>query len=1211
MSAIMDAYYNFIDDPATDRSISAFENNVMTALETAKFNATIPGDTKRALKTVDVPEIYKLPLDAGGVAITESDINERLKHIFRAELVDPSNISIIEEMEEFRKNIEWLDDEIEASVNANENPALVALMKERTGFRRRQRNYRNATIVSQGEYNIFYNQKEHTFTDSYGQPVNEDLVQKGRLPVKEYAKYLDDQIDMRIDDGVFLVDEEGKVRHRDSNRIFMYPWEFDPSSKYYKKLSSKTATSEDTFEFEEGLDVGDFEGEGEPDEGDFVGNASQASLEPLDIIIPAAQHTPKGTWYETGTTSQTVELSKNTKHILSYKPKGYSGGNFKMNSIDFIADNAVELNTFEDNADDMRNFVDWVDSNPSIPLNSPEEANILALLNKVLVSLNAPSQVKSKAQDLVNALGSRGGRTLGMIKRHGVTPAAQFANVVQQLFNDLSDEEIKTLKLAAKNQELAIKAKNYELADRQMQYIMDIVKAHQDKLPVSMNIFAKGITDEQRTARMNNILNRITTWRYFAMLSSPSTFFTKNIASNIIITGMNKMAEFIASKLPGNKLLSKTYTLERGKADKYFADIYGLTHKQEKKIRDDITKMVTSEIAGNNPVTEQQAEQIKHEAETRAQRQINEHYATRHILSTADATTILKNAGMTTDDIKLINLAKFTKSMNQAIESHYKLHKHMPSHETAVGFVNSYLTKNFQQYNVNTVTSASAHTAVEKHLIDNGLLKSIMNNSVSKYDTGYEVKQSSLRDIGSDPELSLTEMSEETAGILMNAIKRDAPFKTDFMNSWYGLIFKTMEAGDKRFIEPKIKKMVESLVASNMTEAEIEALNNGDADARRKFEEFVEYATNDTLKTYFRSESNLQKTIMNMLQGHPVAQLIVGTLIPFPRMMINTMNTALSYSPVGFVKALMIASKDASMFRTLSVNKELGKAITGSALMVLGIVLAKLGWLDFDDEDEYAGVQIVIGDKYRIALSDLAPSAIPLAIGATVTHSATDGIWNGITAGANTLLDSTILGETLDIFGANKTGTDFIADSFTAYINQFIPSIMRHVARTIDPSKKQYSSSKGVKIFQRIASAIPGASLLVPSKVDPYTGKMQYQNAGASAGWARILSFANAFSPAKITADIESPVQIESEAVGARTTGPAKTYTIDGVEYTIPTDLYHDYQVLRAQLYNSYAESLIDTDRYKNMTVEQKRNALKHLQTKATEEARKQLNIGK
>ena len=85
--------------------------------------------------------------------------------------------------------------------------------------------------------------------------------------------------------------------------------------------------------------------------------------------------------------------------------------------------------------------------------------------------------------------------------------------------------------------------------------------------------------------------------------------------------------------------------------------------------------------------------------------------------------------------------------------------------------------------------------------------------------------------------------------------------------------------------------------------------------------------------------------------------------------------------------------------------------------------------------------------------------------------------------------------------------------------------------------------------------------------------------------------------------------ETESKAVDAATTGPARTITKNGVDYEIPKKLYNRYKVLRAQLYSQYANEIIKTPEYQKLSNEKKALKLKSLQSKATNEARKRLNI--
>jgi hypothetical protein len=52
-----------------------------------------------------------------------------------------------------------------------------------------------------------------------------------------------------------------------------------------------------------------------------------------------------------------------------------------------------------------------------------------------------------------------------------------------------------------------------------------------------------------------------------------------------------------------------------------------------------------------------------------------------------------------------------------------------------------------------------------------------------------------------------------------------------------------------------------------------------------------------------------------------------------------------------------------------------------------------------------------------------------------------------------------------------------------------------------------------------------------------------------------------------------------------------------------------EYKRLRAKLYSQYATELIKTERYKKMTIDRKKDALRALQSRATNEARRELDL--
>lgn len=1145
ITALMHSYYEFIDNPKTDRSIDKFIQDVWIALEEQRINAVVPGSTKpgkhKERIAVRVPESLKKPF-------TVEAINKRLEPIFKGILKD-ADTSYAEKIAAFRNTIATEREAVAEHTASITRPRTFgdSIIDDMAKRRKQILEHTGVTTINPTLENITYDNGFFHYPNS-DNPLRAtpDYYSLYAIPQSEWDKYIADQINKGLSDGRLKRTKKGNIVDAETKRIVIH--------------------AEDAENLSSIPDEDDFESDETPSEDDFTDGPGVSKLieddmdfEPLEFEEKPEQ--PKGSWVERSSSEPTdlrSGLSDNTIRMLNYVPlKSQVDGTFVWNSRDFLTDNTKSIANFTTDAKEMEAFVSKIESGPSIALNSPEEMIIFALLNQISNSIDAPRDLQVRADSLIKQLAARAGRTLGAIKAFGVTPVDQLVGLCSK-YLELDEGERTTLSNAATAQKAAITSGDYNTANEIMNGVLDIIRKHKAELPVSMNVFASGLSDEERTTRWHNIVEKVTSWRYFAMLGSPTTFFTKNITSNVIITGMDNAAELIAKLMPQGKTLSTTYSFTDAQFDPFVI----------------------------------QGKELK-------------------LLNSTDVESIVNTLFIDKADRSKIDIAKLTKKLNGFIKTRYDVQKKMPTAGQVASHANAFLRETFYQYRMDIASNEAAKEVVDLLLVKNGLLDGIMSDQVAKYDRGYDAKIGKLRNIALNEDTNFEELSEADASLLADAVSKDSPFKFELLNRYYRFIFKTMELGDKKFIRPKIINTLEKLVASNMTAEEIAKLRAGDKATRAKFNDFIAYATNDALKTYFRGESDLQVKVMRMLNGKPIAQLIFGTIVPFPRMMMNTMGTALSYSPVGFLKALTIAHGKQDSFTRLKVNKELGKAFTGTALMAVGVILAACGAIAFDDDDKFGGPQLVVGDKLRIALDDLMPSASPLIIGATMADAKTEGFWKMAYAGGDALLDATLLGEAIEIFGGNKESIDVITDTFSSFVNQFVPSAMRHVARVIDPTEKKYSSNKGFKIIQRVAAAIPGASLLVPSKVDPYTGKAIYQNAESSEAWARVLSFANLLSPAKITLDIESDVEKESKAVGANTTGPARVYKINGVDYEIPDDLYRDYQILRAKLYSSYAQNIIGTPAYQRMTIAQKKSTLARLQTKATNEARKQLNIGK
>ena len=724
----------------------------------------------------------------------------------------------------------------------------------------------------------------------------------------------------------------------------------------------------------------------------------------------------------------------------------------------------------------MKDFITWLKEAKSI--DSEVQLKALIILNKIVATPGVSFDILRDAKVLQKQSKSVAAAILALGTRHGLTPVEELNSLAMSMF-ELSEDDIKTMKTIAKRQDDAIEAGDYSAADKAMQEALTIFEKYKDKLDTSINPFTAQSTEE-RAIRWKNLSDKITSWRYFAMLSAPSTFWAKNYVGNYVAKGFNDVSSILASKI--QQYIDKTHS------------------------------------------------------------------------------------------------GKYTRT--------------------------------------NKVISDDARQAVATNLIDNGLVDSIVSNTVAKYDTGYTYRPSDIRNLTKglkDGE----ELSPEQIAKLNQLVSAKSPFGDNnnavskVLNKYYAVIFNTMNDADRKFVRSDIIRLTERLVSDNLSRAEITALRNKNIsdDLRAKFEDIVEYSRQQALKTYFRSTPKIYNTLMSLFKDHPVARTVFSVICPFPRMVLNTTMTALAYSPVGFIQAAMTLKNAQSMFANITASQQFAKATTGTVAMLIGGILAALGAIEIDDEDPYAGPQLMIFEKLRISLEGLEPSATPFIVGSMfVLGPKSNSELNAFASAAQTLLDTTILGELMSQFGQGKTSTEWVGDTFSSYVTQFIPTVLKRATQVVDPAKKDYSG--GFETVKRIAATVPGLSFLVPNKIDPYTGEdlVQYTD-NNNAFVSRLLVTFNTLSPTKVSLATDSLVERESKTVDAATTGPSRTITVNGESRKLSKKQYNDYKILRAKLYSKYANELINTEAYKKLSIEKKRAKLKKLQTKATEDARKQLNL--
>ena len=528
-----------------------------------------------------------------------------------------------------------------------------------------------------------------------------------------------------------------------------------------------------------------------------------------------------------------------------------------------------------------------------------------------------------------------------------------------------------------------------------------------------------------------------------------------------------------------------------------------------------------------------------------------------------------------------------------------------------------------QGYNFGKMTKISkgVQDFFEKNLVENGRINYLFTESsmtVNKYATG-EQSDSKVRDFEIQRKASiemtfgdkglgkLAKKYQKLIDLALNA--GDAKFcMKDFGVYMQNLLELNIEKiYDEIKLDPSLKNTIPDMTKEEMhTDENIKKiLDNMPTDT---YELFEDKAMAEVMKTYLRNSNVISRAVSEMSARHPAFKLFASMTQPFIKVSVNSLITAVDYSPLGFLKFLGMKMTDAGWFNKELSNVEkafrksdetrtLAKATVGTTLMGIGAILAALGLIDYDDDDFYGAV-INIGDM-KIKISDLAPAATPLVLGASLIYadkhdkSVFEEFYKAFS-------DSNILSSMDSAFEYNESVTDYLSNLFTNYATSYIPSVIKNFAKIIDNNKSQKSSNKFVRFFQSIADGLPFISLALPKKADPYTGDFEKRY-----GVPFIGALLNSFSPVKIKYDKQSDVEKFYKKENVTLSAPSREITIDGKKIKLSDKQYREYVAVKADYLNKLVTKLKQNSVYMKKSSEEKKAVLKGANTKATNYAKK------
>jgi len=375
------------------------------------------------------------------------------------------------------------------------------------------------------------------------------------------------------------------------------------------------------------------------------------------------------------------------------------------------------------------------------------------------------------------------------------------------------------------------------------------------------------------------------------------------------------------------------------------------------------------------------------------------------------------------------------------------------------------------------------------------------------------------------------------------------------------------------------------------------------------------------LSTAFRNFSN------DTRRHGPAGQLayaVTEGILPFKKTPINIAKNALEYNPVGgAVEAIYRGATGQGATRVMDAA---AKGVTGTAILGAGYLLAKNGMLTggasgddrADNYNEMLGDQnyaVKIPGKGTYTLDWASPSSVPLLIGAQIAKDQEDGGEFNLTQTLDRMrqitqpvLETTMLqglNDTLDSVSyadSNDKLATLATSALGSFANQFVPTALGQVARTVDDTRRSSYGGGDTKTerdigynIRKMESKIPGLS----KESEPYIDQWGREEASLdgtddSAGGTFLRGAYNMLSPGYVSAENITPVDEYLQGLYGSTNDshvlPEKAsskITVDSKDYYMTPEEKTEYAKTSGQTAYDIIDSLRQNDMFLKLPEDQ------------------------
>ena len=471
-------------------------------------------------------------------------------------------------------------------------------------------------------------------------------------------------------------------------------------------------------------------------------------------------------------------------------------------------------------------------------------------------------------------------------------------------------------------------------------------------------------------------------------------------------------------------------------------------------------------------------------------------------------------------------------------------------------------------------------------------------------------------------------------------------FKSKLLEGAKNLNSNALEKEDQLFMELNFKSAFAQYCKANGKKA---------ADLTDDFiEEAANHAYDVALRSTYRDPSRLADVLGSFRKRtltpkstdtlsekalKTAGRVVMDSALPFTKTPINILKRGVSHSPLGLVKGMaeIATAKDGKQL--VKAITQVSEGLTGTGIVALGMYMASIGMAngslgEYDKEykwEQLLGKQdyALNVDDYSITLDWAAPISMPFFVGVELGTKLLEekgNVWDAIESLSQIyepVLEMSMLSGIQSLFdfsnGDSKDLVSFMGNAAQNLTSQYIPTILGQTARTaVDERKIALSTAENKmqrnteKYIDKLENKIPGLTNTNESYVDMF-GRTDKKESAADYIEAGLENF---LSPAYVQKANKNKVETELErmrqvlgAEGKEILPTDYSYNYDirynGEDIRMTEEQFTKYKNVRGKAAYDGLEKLFDSSKYKLMSTNEKKKAIKDVYDKAAEDAKK------